>query len=412
MHERGNDPSVTGEVDLASGGVQPPAEDMVWPSGGAIDEQARAPHASGTGETSEGGSPPPWLPRMIRQGIWWAILAILATLAALWFLGLERDLVRYLVLAGLLSLALEPAVIWLHEKHGWRRGSATALLLVGTLVALILFAVGVTALVAREVDLILQRLPTYIDNLNAFTRDHFDTTVISASQRAAAADATTYIKDYLSDHSQDILGTAGSILSGIFTLFTVALFTFYLTADGPKVRRVLLSRVPPERQRRAQFAWDTAIRKVGGYLYSLLALRTRRRFGSRSTQASNSSSRRASEQRRPGSTQGACVRSTQTSLQRAIGSGCRVRGTRTRPEHPSSLAPLPSSGSTQARSTLLRVSALRGRSSTRGYHADNRGADRDGVSDSRHILVFSRATDPGPGIKPQAHKASRQPLKT
>jgi len=159
-------------------------------------------------------------------------------------------------------------------------------------------------------------------------------------------------------------------------------------------------------------AWDTAIRKVGGHLYSLLALRTRRRFGSRSTQASNSSSRRASEQRRPGSTQGACVRSTQTSPQRAIGSGCRIRGTRTRPEHPSSLAPVPSSGSTQAHSTLWRVSALRGRSSTRGYQADNRGADRDGVSDSRHILVFSRATDPGPGIKPQAHKASRQPLKT
>jgi hypothetical protein len=108
MHERGNDPSVTGEVGLASGGVQPPAEDMVWPSGGAIDEQARAPHASHTGETSEGGSPPPWLPRMIRQGIWWAILAILATLAALWFLGLERDLVRYLVLAGLLSLRWSP----------------------------------------------------------------------------------------------------------------------------------------------------------------------------------------------------------------------------------------------------------------------------------------------------------------
>jgi predicted PurR-regulated permease PerM len=209
---------------------------------------------------------------MIRQSIRWAILAILVTVAALWFLRLERDLVRYLVLAALLGLALEPAVTWLHENRDWRRGSATALLLVGTLLLLILFAVGMGALVAREAHLIVQRLPSYVDRLNAFTRDNFDTTVISPSQRAAAADATTRVMDYLSEHSQEALGRALSILSGIFTLFTIGLFTFYLTADGPKVRRALLSRLPPERQRRVLFAWETAVRKVGGYLYSRLLL--------------------------------------------------------------------------------------------------------------------------------------------
>jgi predicted PurR-regulated permease PerM len=235
-----------------------------------MDEGTQPPSVAG--EASGGESPPPWVPKMIRQAIRWAILAILVTLGALWFLGLERDLVRYLVLAALLALALEPAVTWLHENRGWRRGTATALLLVGTLLVLTLFAVGMGALVAREANLIVQRLPSYVDKLNAFTRDNFDTTVISVSQRAAAADATTHIRDYLSEHSQDILGRALSILSGIFTLFTIGLFTFYLTADGPKVRRVLLSRLPPERQRRVLFAWETAVRKVGGYLYSRLLL--------------------------------------------------------------------------------------------------------------------------------------------
>jgi predicted PurR-regulated permease PerM len=55
-------------------------------------------------------------------------------------------------------------------------------------------------------------------------------------------------------------------------MFTIGLFTFYLTADGPKVRRALLSRMRPERQERALFAWETAIHKVGGYLYSRLLL--------------------------------------------------------------------------------------------------------------------------------------------
>jgi predicted PurR-regulated permease PerM len=57
-------------------------------------------------------------------------------------------------------------------------------------------------------------------------------------------------------------------------MFTVGLFAFYFTANGPQIRRVLLSRMPPERQRDALWAWNTAIEKTGGYLYSrgLLAL--------------------------------------------------------------------------------------------------------------------------------------------
>jgi predicted PurR-regulated permease PerM len=48
----------------------------------------------------------------------------------------------------------------------------------------------------------------------------------------------------------------------------VALFTFYLVADGPKLRRVMCSRLTPDRQKRALDTWDIAIEKTGGYLYS------------------------------------------------------------------------------------------------------------------------------------------------
>jgi predicted PurR-regulated permease PerM len=111
-----------------------------------------------------------------------------------------------------------------------------------------------------------------VDKLNAFTRDHFDTTVISASQRAAAADAATHLQDYLKEHQADILGGIASGLSAVFSLFPIALFTFYLTAQGPKVRRTLLGRLRPDRQERLLFAWETAIKKMGGYLYSRLFL--------------------------------------------------------------------------------------------------------------------------------------------
>jgi predicted PurR-regulated permease PerM len=46
------------------------------------------------------------------------------------------------------------------------------------------------------------------------------------------------------------------------------MFTFYLTANGDKVRRALLSRMPPDRQARVLWTWEEAIKKTGGYLYS------------------------------------------------------------------------------------------------------------------------------------------------
>jgi predicted PurR-regulated permease PerM len=52
------------------------------------------------------------------------------------------------------------------------------------------------------------------------------------------------------------------------------LFTYYLVADGPRLRRIVLSRLRPDRQRAALAGWELAVTKTGGYLYSraLLAI--------------------------------------------------------------------------------------------------------------------------------------------
>jgi predicted PurR-regulated permease PerM len=163
-------------------------------------------------------------------------------------------------------------VTWMHEKHGWRRGSATGLLLVAVFLAVVLLLVGMVAVLARESTQVIQQLPTYIDKLNAFTQAHFNTTVVSAAQRGDAANATAHINDFLKQHQADVLGGVASGLGAFFSLFTVGMFAFYLTAQGPQVRRVLCSRMRPERQKRFLFAFDTALKKMGGYLYSRLLL--------------------------------------------------------------------------------------------------------------------------------------------
>ena len=60
----------------------------------------------------------------------------------------------------------------------------------------------------------------------------------------------------------------------IFQALSVLLFTYYLVADGPRLRRSICSRLNPARQAKVLQGWELAITKTGGYLYSraLLAL--------------------------------------------------------------------------------------------------------------------------------------------
>jgi predicted PurR-regulated permease PerM len=112
---------------------------------------------------------PAWVGRAVWRGIWQLIAAVLITVAALWFAGRASDLIRHLILAQLLAFALEPAVMWLHQRRGWRRGSATGLLLVGILLLFVVLGVGIRAVLADQVDEAAGQLPVWIDKLNAFT---------------------------------------------------------------------------------------------------------------------------------------------------------------------------------------------------------------------------------------------------
>ncbi len=63
-------------------------------------------------------------------------------------------------------------------------------------------------------------------------------------------------------------GVALAVGRGLLYFVTVLIFAFYMTADGPRMRRAICSRLPAPRQEVVLDTWEIAIDKTGGYLYS------------------------------------------------------------------------------------------------------------------------------------------------
>ena len=218
----------------------------------------------------------PWLPEVLKLGgrRLFAVLvaAALTVLAIRWLAHELSSFLTIILMAAFLSFALEPAVQWLVNK-GWKRGAATGLMLgLVFLAGVFLLALIVPAVVTGFKQLI-ESAPQLVDRFvgwlhligikNVSTDNLIQELQANADKVIAAAQGIA---------GGLILGVATSILGALFKVATVGLFTFYFVAEGPKLRRAILSMTPPERQERMLFVWEHAIIQTGGYFYSRLLL--------------------------------------------------------------------------------------------------------------------------------------------
>lgn len=206
---------------------------------------------------------PRWVWRAVA--IFW--LGFLVALATRYVFGKLADLLVILLVSLFLSLAVEPGVNRL-ARRGWRRGSATGVILVGVVTIVIVFVVAIGTLVASQIADLLRNSETYVTDTVDWLNDTFDTNIDPADVIAEIQDPNGRIQQFITDQGDEAVRVSLTALGVIFQVLTVMLFTFYLVADGPRLRRVICSRLRPSRQRRVLEAWDLAIEKTGGYLYS------------------------------------------------------------------------------------------------------------------------------------------------
>ena len=213
---------------------------------------------------------PGWAVRAIAM--FWVGYVVVAILGRVW--DRLAGLGLLLLISLFLSLAIEPGVNRLQRRRGWRRGSATALILFGVLFAAGVFIGAIGTLVSTQIVDLLQNSETYIRDTVDTVNDTFGTALDPQEVVDEFNRDDGPVQRYINSQQDNVVKLSLQALSGMLAALSIMLFTYYLVADGPRLRRSICSRLRPDRQRQVLAAWELAINKTGGYLYSraLLAL--------------------------------------------------------------------------------------------------------------------------------------------
>jgi predicted PurR-regulated permease PerM len=186
-----------------------------------------------------------------------------------WVVRELRTLIIMVFVALFLSLAMEPAVTRLAAR-GWRRGPATGLVLGGVIVVFLVFMAAAGSVVVGQVTDLADRAPKYVRDFETFVNDDL----------GIEWDADNIVKELKSGHALGGLGidtdtvvsnaldVGVQVAAALLEVVTVLIFAFYMTADGPRMRRSICARLPQRHQQVVLDTWEIAIDKTGGYLYS------------------------------------------------------------------------------------------------------------------------------------------------
>lgn len=206
---------------------------------------------------------PPWLWGAIAV-FWTGFLATIVLRKAVTRL---TGLSVLLLVSLFLALAIEPGVNRL-GRRGWKRGRATALILFAVVLGALVFLFAIGSLVATQIADLLTDSEDNVNEIVDTINDLFNTNIDPQAVNDAINDPDGPVQEFIQNQQDNAFQLSVRALGVLLQTFSVLLFTFYLVADGPRLRRVICARLRPERQVVVLDAWELAITKTGGYLYS------------------------------------------------------------------------------------------------------------------------------------------------
>lgn len=188
-----------------------------------------------------------------------------------WLFGATQSFLFILLISWLVSIGMEPPVAAL-ERRGMKRGGAAGLVLAGLLIAVVGFLSAFGTLFFGQLSQAVQALPDVVTSvvnwLNSTFNAHLDATTIT-DQLSLTPDKVASVA---SSVAGGVLGIVTGIVGFVFESLTILIFSFYLSAEAPAVRRMVATWLRPDRQRVLVTVWDIAVAKTGGFVVSRLVL--------------------------------------------------------------------------------------------------------------------------------------------
>ena len=211
----------------------------------------------------------------LPKWFWRAVVAVSVSVAGFLLIkgaiGKLRDLIVMVGIALFLSFAVEPAANFLVDR-GWRRGRATLFCFVAIFLVGGVFFTVMIGLVVTQLSELAGKAPGYVREVATWLNDQFGTEITTTKLTKALNDYQSDLAGVATNVGGRVLSLTTSVVGITFQAFTVALFSYYMIAQGPQLRRNVCSVLPAERQQLVLRIWELAIEKTGGWIYSRVVL--------------------------------------------------------------------------------------------------------------------------------------------
>ncbi len=211
---------------------------------------------------------------MKTRNVWRISFAVLAAIAVALFLRFILEdggnVIFTVLMSWFAAIAMAPAVNRMSRKMP--RGVATILVMIGFAIFVILFTIAFGQLLLDQIVGLIQSLPGLVDSTIAWVNQQFNLELDQEAILESIGISTENLAEVAQEVGGQAIGILGSVLGGVFSVFTFGLFTFYLSADAPRFRRWLATLFPPRAQSVVLNVWDITAEKTGGYISARVIL--------------------------------------------------------------------------------------------------------------------------------------------
>lgn len=212
--------------------------------------------------------PPEWFGR--------ALLYVAIAIIVFMFCWRSWGDISYLVLDIIISLfvalAIEPLVVAL-VAHGWKRGVASMVSLVGVAVVVSVLFTLFGNMFVQQMIAMFKGLPGMYEQIREFV-DQYATFKMPEINNLGTEIVNNIQTSWVTDFAGTAMSTVGGLFSFLLNLMTVVMTTYYISAAGPKLRRSFCQWLAPSTQRRFLLVWTVAQGQISSFLFSrsILAL--------------------------------------------------------------------------------------------------------------------------------------------